>query len=316
MGAGGVAARHAQVLTELGEHVAFVSDIDADRARLLADDVGATAVPDIEAVLAGGVDAVYVCVPPFAHGAIEERVIDAGLPLFVEKPLSRDLVVAERLATRIAASGTITATGYHWRYLDTLERARRLVADRPAVMATASWIDKVPPPAWWTRRSGSGGQVIEQATHVLDVLRVLCGELTVLAAWSRRVGHAGEADDPDVVDDLTHAVLGGDRGLASLTASCLAPAAGRCGVDVLAPGLLVRLDEDQLVVDGDPTDSGRQVPAVDPRVEVDRAFMLAVRTGDSTPVRAPYGEALLTHRLAVSIAEAASGARGAPGASR
>ena len=54
---------------------------------------------------AEGLDAAYVCVPPFAHGAPELAVFERGLPFFVEKPLAADLETAEQIATRGPRSG-------------------------------------------------------------------------------------------------------------------------------------------------------------------------------------------------------------------
>ena len=43
--------------------------------------------------------------------------------------------------------------------------------DRPVRLVTGAWLDKVPPVAWWPRRDRSGGPVVEQAAHVLDLAR-------------------------------------------------------------------------------------------------------------------------------------------------
>ena len=39
-------------------------------------------------------------------------------------------------------------------------------------------------PAWWGRVEQGGGQVIEQATHLYDLARLLMGEATVVGAAS------------------------------------------------------------------------------------------------------------------------------------
>ena len=43
-------------------------------------------------------DAVYIMLPPFAHGAAEELVIERRLPFFIEKPVAIDLPLAQRVA--------------------------------------------------------------------------------------------------------------------------------------------------------------------------------------------------------------------------
>ena len=72
-------------------------------------------------------DAVFICIPPFAHGDVESAVIAAGLPFFVEKPLSLDIAAAERVARQLQQRSLVTGVGYHWRYLDTVEEARGLL---------------------------------------------------------------------------------------------------------------------------------------------------------------------------------------------
>jgi predicted dehydrogenase len=188
VGAGAVAARHARTLLAMdGVEVAGVADPALERARELADEVGAATYPNhMELLEAERLDALYICVPPFAHGPPELAAIDAGLPFFVEKPVAIDEPTATSIATRLAGRPLVTCTGYHWRWLDIFDRAVELLADRPARLVQCSWLDKVPPPTWWLRRDGSGGQTIEQTTHVLDVARGLAGEVTEVHAYAAR----------------------------------------------------------------------------------------------------------------------------------
>ena len=192
VGAGAVAARHVRTLLAMdGVEVAAVADPALDRARELADQAGAAAYPNHMELLDGErLDAVYICVPPFAHGAPELAVIDAGLPFFVEKPVAIDQQTAAGIAARLAERPLITCTGYHWRWLDIFDRAAELLADRPARLVQCFWLDKVPPPLWWLRRDGSGGQVIEQTTHVLDTARGLAGEVAEVHAFGARSAQA------------------------------------------------------------------------------------------------------------------------------
>ena len=220
IGAGAVARRHAATLAGLaGVEVAAVADPDANAAQMLARPHGASLHADHATMLdREDLDAVYVCVPPFAHGVPEQDVVARGLPLFVEKPIARDLATAERLAAVVEDAGVLTATGYHWRHLDVVARARELLDGTAARLVHGAWLDRLPPPAWWLRRDGSGGQVVEQVTHVLDLVRVLAGEVEeVFAAGSReRTDRRGD------VDDVTAATLHfGSGAVGAVTASCL-----------------------------------------------------------------------------------------------
>jgi predicted dehydrogenase len=301
VGAGFIAGRHVDSLAGIaGVRVAGVADPRSDRAEALAGRAGATAYPDWRRLLdAERLDALYVCVPPFAHGEVEEAAVELGLPLFVEKPLALDLPTAERLAARIAGAGLLTAVGYHWRYLDTLERARELLEGAPARLVLATWLDRAPRVDWWVRQAGSGGQTVEQATHLFDTARVLVGE--VVGGWA--AGGRSPDGPGDIPDACTASVRFDTGAVGSFSSTCLLPRGGRIGLELAGPGLGLWLTEHRLTISD--ADGERVVErGGDPIEAEDRAFVAAVR-GEGDDGRAPYAEALRTHRLVTAVAEAA-----------
>lgn len=251
VGAGGVAQRHARVLSGFTDvELVGVTDVAPAAAAELAGAYGARSFADVEELLAAGPDAVYVCVPPFAHGPAEEAVIAAGVPMFVEKPVAVDLATAERIAELVARRRLLTAVGHHWRYLPVVEQARRLLADRPVRMVAGAWLDKVPPVAWWSQRDRSGGPVVEQAAHVLDLLRVLAGEVSEVTAYAD--GTPPPVDGADIDSVTTAALRFASGAVGTLTAACVLGWKHRAGLEILADGLALALTEDGLFVrDGD-----------------------------------------------------------------
>jgi myo-inositol 2-dehydrogenase / D-chiro-inositol 1-dehydrogenase len=307
IGAGGVAARHVRVLSGFDDaEVVGIADRVPAAAEALAATCGATPYADAERLLdRERVDAVYVCVPPFAHGEPERTALARGLPLFVEKPLGADLDTAEELAADVEEAGLVTGTGYHWRCLDTVEHAGELLAGAPARLALGSWLDKVPPPAWWPSRALSGGQVVEQLTHVVDLARALVGEIEQVHSAGSRT-----ASSPGDVDDVTVATVRFDTGaVGTFTASSLLPAKHTAALKTVSPGgLVLDLSETELVVERAGEREVRR-PTVDGHVAVDREFLDAV-TGRRDGTRVPYAEALASHRVACALARSA--ATGAP----
>lgn len=294
-GAGGVGARHAATLAGLGDvRLVGVTDLDPVRARALAEEHDAETFPDLEALLhAGRLDAVWLCLPPFAHGEPERAVLRAGLPFFVEKPLAADLATAEDIAASVAEQGIITATGYHWRGMPGVERAAEILADHPVRLANASWWDKVPPVPWWLRRDGSGGQIVEQATHLLDLLRLLVGEPNSVAAHAA----ADPGRDPALVDTATAATLRFDTGaVGTLTSTCLLRWKHAASLVLIGDGVLVEVGETETAIKRD-NDLEVVADAGVAKYRVDAEFCDAVRRGDPGAVRVPYAEALRTHRI-------------------
>ncbi|WP_240777229.1 Gfo/Idh/MocA family oxidoreductase [Nonomuraea basaltis] len=177
-----------------------------------------------------------------------------------------------------------------------MERARGLLDGRPVRLALGHWLDKVPPVGWWLNPSMSGGQILEQAVHVLDLARVLVGEVAMVHAVPAENTMDGE------VDRATAAVLRFADGAAGLLAtSCLLTRKHRVSLEVCADGIALELSETRLLVDGDRVieDDGQA------KTRVDREFIDAVQ-GKNADVRVPYREALRTHRLALALARSAA----------
>lgn len=313
VGGGGVARRHVDVLTGLEDatgrvQIVGILDPDTAAAQSLAADCGAPVYPGVEQALdCSTPDAVYVCVPPFAHGAPERAALQRGLPIFVEKPVALDVTDAEDIDDRAQEAGVVTGTGYHWRCLDVLPRARALLKDQPALAAAGCWLDKRPPVAWWPHADRSGGQVVEQLTHVMDLARLLMGEAEeVYAAGARRNDQGGhERGD---IDDATVATVRMTSGaVATFAATSLLTVKRSAALHTFSPGLVTRLDETGLVVDRG--DKRKEYPVrEDPRVVVDREFIEAV-TGRRARTRTPYAEAVESLRLASAVAQSAREAR-------
>ena len=305
IGAGGIAHRHFGVLEQMDDvRIVAVADPDQSRATEAAGRFGAQAFADHAAMLESvELDAVYICVPPFAHGDAERACIARGLPFFVEKPLSLDLALAEQIAEEVERAGLVTAVGYHWRYLDTVDEARARLAENPAQLMTGFWLDQTPPPEWWWREDASGGQVVEQATHIIDMARFLAGDVTEV------FGLASRRDRPDfagmTVPTATTATLRFAGGaIANLAATCLLRWNHRVGLHVFADALAMEITDHDIMID---VGQGRPVRHAqgDPVWREDRDFIDAVQ-GKENRIRCPYAEALETHRVALAVSKSAA----------
>ncbi len=302
VGTGFIAGRHLDALLAMPEvEVVAVADPVADRATAAAARAGGRAYADGLVLLATeDLDAVWLCVPPFAHGPLEQAALARGLPFFVEKPIAVDLAGAQPVADGVRATGLRTAVGYHWRYLDVVEQARILLDERPAQLLVGQWLDTTPAAPWWSRRDRSGGQLVEQSTHLFDLARLLGGEVdSVCAAEStlQREQWPG-ADVPTASTALLRFASGA---VGSVSSSCLLDGRHRVGLRLVCPGRVLELreralsDHELLVDDAPPVRSGQ-----DPVAAEDRAFVDAL-LGRGDDVRVPYAEALRTHALACAV---------------
>ena len=86
VGTGFIAGRHLAALASFPDvEVVAVADPLRERAEDAAGRLGARAYDDGLALLAQEeLDAVWLCVPPYAHGPLELAAVDRDLPFFVE----------------------------------------------------------------------------------------------------------------------------------------------------------------------------------------------------------------------------------------
>lgn len=309
IGTGFIAGRHLSALAGFADvEIVAVADAARDRAQNVAARYGATAYDDGLALLdSEQLDAVWLCVPPFAHGDLEHAALERDVAMFVEKPLGLDLPTAVGIAAAVRARGTLTCVGYHWRSLSVVQQALAVVREHPVQLMTGTWLDSTPPAPWWSRRTGSGGQLVEQTTHLVDLARLLVGEVDSVQALE--VGAPPQAG-PDVDVPTASAVLLRFRTGAVGTISSTRVLARRdtVGLQLAAPGRLLELreralsDHDLRIADGD----GQQLVQTleDPVAREDRAFLDALQAGtDQVPVC--YEEALRTHAVVCAADDSA-----------
>ena len=305
VGTGFIAGRHLAALTTLPDvDVVAVADPVRERAEAAAAGCGARSYDDGLALLqTEELDAVWLCVPPFAHGPLETAAVARGLPFFVEKPLALDLATAETVAAEVARTGLTTAVGYHWRHLSLVRRAAELAPAEEVQLVTGSWLDRTPAAPWWVQRSGSGGQVVEQATHVLDLVRLLAGEVDLVSAVERPARVDGEVATAAVA--LLRLASGA---VGSVASTRVLGWRHDVGLQVVAEGRVLELSERSLtdhslrLVTADGEEVSRSDE--DPVAAEDREFV-DVLLGRAAQVRVPYAEALRTHALACAADRAA-----------
>ncbi|HXH15626.1 MAG TPA: glycosyltransferase [Sphingomonas sp.] len=308
IGAGGIAHRHFGVLEQFDDvAIVAVADVDMARATEAAARFGARAFDDAAAMLATvELDALYICVPPFAHGEPERLAIEHQLPFFVEKPVAIDLGTAQDVAASVDRLGLITAVGYHWRYLDTVDEVKALLSATPARLLSGYWLDSTPPPRWWWKKDASGGQMLEQTTHLVDLARYLVGDVVRVYGQS---GHVDRAAFPglDVATTSTAMLTFASGAIANFASTCLLNWNHRVGLHLFGEGLAIELTDRDVMID---IGRGRPVRGTgsDPVVLEDRDFIDAVRGGENR-IRCPYPAALETLRLALAIERSASEGR-------
>ncbi|MFI9079812.1 Gfo/Idh/MocA family protein [Streptomyces sioyaensis] len=92
---------------------------------------GAQLHTDLDALLATGLDAAFVHAATVAHPELVTRLLEAGVPTYVDKPLSYDFAVSQRLVALAEDRGVGLTVGFNRRfapaYTQCREHARELI---------------------------------------------------------------------------------------------------------------------------------------------------------------------------------------------
>ena len=318
IGTGGIANTHFRNLRAIpGVELAAFCDVVRERAEAAAAQYNPQArvyANHHDLLAAGGLDAVYVTVPPFAHGEIELAVLDAGLPMYVEKPVALSLDLARHVEARIAERDALVCVGYHWRYTPATERVQELL-DGATIGLVYGYYKTRPPQGkgWLTVKEQSGGQMVEQTTHIVDLARLLAGDVRrVFAAMANRVT---PVQPGFTAADVGTATLEFASGALGTISNCwLVPLNHVSGLEIWTDKGVIEFNQRSLrwLKDGDV--EGIALPGPPPGTSghyfADKAFVDAVRTGDRSSMRTPYAQAVKS--LAVSLAAAESAATGQP----
>ena len=115
-GAGVFGGFHARKYASLpGVELSAVYDVNADRARKLADELGARAFSDLPAFLEAAADVVTIASPAVAHAAEVRQALDAGRHVYVEKPIADDIDEAHALVRLARDRNLVLAAGHQER---------------------------------------------------------------------------------------------------------------------------------------------------------------------------------------------------------
>jgi predicted dehydrogenase len=300
VGAGRMGRAHVAGLCAIEDvTIVGVADVQRDAAEVMAAQSGAEAFTDYQKMLATlRPDAVYLCTPSSDH---REQVLFAAenlVNVFVEKPIAANVADALAIADAVERSGILCATGYQWRYNPATDAAREALGALPVSLLGGWWYWTIPQIPWIADRRYGGGQVFDQCTHLIDLMREFAGDVTsVYAAYSKNARFEEELPNWDSYA-LTMTFAGGAVGTIHSSYATFPGIPDSNGFDLVARELLVRVRLGHVTV------FRRNEPPVETHAPdgwtIDQPFMQAVRTSDPALIRSPAREAAKS--IAVSLA--------------
>jgi predicted dehydrogenase len=171
IGVGHLGKQHARIHATLSaegvSQFTHVCDLDAELVKSVADEWQTTSATDWRALI-GNVDAVSLAVPTESHCEIACGLLQSGIHVLVEKPISRTLEEADRMIAAAREGGAILQVGHAERFNPAM------VALRPHVRNPVYFeIHRV---GQFSARSLDIDVVLDLMIHDLDIVQWLVGE--------------------------------------------------------------------------------------------------------------------------------------------
>lgn len=209
VGVGRIGVMHAQNIAALNEVLnpkgisvtLRLTDVAEEHARSVAAGLGAEYLSSVDALLASGIDGLVVATGTATHPELIKAGVDAGIPVFCEKPVAMNVADALPVLDYIRDNNGVVQIGHQRRFDAGYREARRAYQ-----AGELGWIhslravtcDMAPPPVEFL--ATSGGLFRDCSVHDFDILRWLTGReiVEVYAKGSNNgdpaIGEAGDVD--------------------------------------------------------------------------------------------------------------------------
>ena len=192
VGAGSIGQRHLRTFRATERATVGICEASSAVCKKVAEQYQvAEAFDDVDRALAAGWDAAVVCTPADTHIPLARRAAEAGLHLFIEKPLSTSTEGVAELAELVRRQGLKAAVAYVYRVHPLLTAMRTMVISgelgRPVEVVVVSGHDFAAArpdyrDIYFARRETGGGAIQDALTHLVNAMEWLVGPVTRVSA--------------------------------------------------------------------------------------------------------------------------------------
>ncbi|MDD1676384.1 MAG: Gfo/Idh/MocA family oxidoreductase, partial [Methanomicrobiales archaeon] len=196
IGAGSIGCRHAGNLHALGCDVG-VHDVAAERMKTCCTTTGCWEVPDLgQALGSGDFDAAVICTPTVHHVPVAQMCADAGLHLFIEKPLSDRYEGVDQVLDTLRSRDLMGMVGFNLRYEPGLLWLKQNLDPRTIAFGRVEFGSYLP--SWrpeqdyrcgYSARKDLGGGIVLDDVHEIDYPCWIFGYPQTVQSAAGRFGH-------------------------------------------------------------------------------------------------------------------------------
>jgi predicted dehydrogenase len=270
-------------------------------ARSAADRFGfAFCSTAADTVWSGESDGVVIATRHDSHAQLTIDALQAGKPVFVEKPLcvtEAELERLESVVNELRARGRtpFVMVGFNRRFAPAVDTLRRAMARAPLSLVYRVNAGRLPPDSWIAHAQQGGGRVVGELCHFIDLCACIADSHVADVCATR------SAADPDDVMVTLRMVNGSMATVAYLVDGDRASAKER--LEVFGGGCLGTIDDfrrARVSGNGQAAHYGRFLPRQDKGHAAEMAaFVRAVATGADSPV--PWASAVNSTRATLAV---------------
>lgn len=188
VGCGSIGERHLRCFQKTGRAEVTACDTRAALVEKMQGEYGVAGFNRLEAALAARkFDGAVICTPAHTHLDVARLLLERGVPLLIEKPLSTGLGQIPQLKEVVGRTGLFVAVAYVYHSMPWLSAARAHLQQgslgKPLqVTVTAGQHFPTYRPAYreiyYARHETGGGAIQDALTHVVNAVEWLVGPTT------------------------------------------------------------------------------------------------------------------------------------------
>lgn len=145
--------------------------------RLGKDPDSITITSEVAGLIASGIDVAFVTSPDDTHAEVTCQLLEAGIPVYLEKPLAIKMDSATKVLTTAYETGTRLYVGHNMRHMNVVRSMRDLIRSGRIGEVKAIWCRHFVGSGgdfyfkdWHATREHGTGLLLQKAAHDIDVM--------------------------------------------------------------------------------------------------------------------------------------------------